>query len=1071
MKSEVRRSFVRLSRRGLGTGFAAGRIVALGAVLLGFAGALWWAGCRVELPHIARTSSFTQVSRPAPQSLLGSYRGLPLIFEANRGQSDPRVKFLARGSGYGLFLTRDEAVLALRKVGRRTSGVGRRESDLSRPAVTVSVVRMQLANANPNPDVSGDEPLPGHSNYLIGNDPAQWRRNVPQFARVRYRQVYAGIDLVYYGRQGQLEYDFEVAPGSDPQQVMLRFQGPEGLQLAANGDLLLINGAGEVRLQAPRVYQQVGEERRPVSGRFVLRGRNQAGFAIGDYDRTKVLIIDPVLVYSTYLGGSGDEACSLINGAPASGCPAIAVDSAGSAYVAGATTSADFPVTSGVIQGTLAGGSDVFVAKFNSAGSALVFATYLGGTGDDSSVGVAVDSGFDVFVAGTTASSDFPTDGTTAAFQPTPKVAGTHAFISELDSAGATLLYSTYLSGSGADIARGLALDVKNKAYVMGTTTSDDYPTTTGAFQTAPKPGTTNQFFMSNIDPTVAGSGGLVCSTYLGGSQPSNGTTDGGAIAVDTNTTPNVYLTGGTTFTDMPVLNAAQGSVAGGEDAFVAKFTPSNASGTQEIYLTYAGGSDGDDIGNGIAVDSGGNAYITGSTTSTNIAAVSGTTPFQADNKGGKDGFVFKLNNPAEGSSVGFTYFSYIGGTADDVGYAIAADTSQGARITGSTDSSDFPTVNAISGTGYIAGTDAFAARIDTTASAHSSSVLGGSGADLGTGIVIDSASATYLAGETASATTNFITQGALNGASDAFVAKVGPSVNLVFDPAPTATPNPDGVGNDVTFTYKIKNNGDLTTGITFTDTLPASGATFKSATSSPGTCNEPTGTPPVVTCSIGALNTGGTATVTIVLIPTLAGPLGNSGVVSVVGSSFQASGSASTVVNDFNVSVAPASATVVAGAPASYTVTVTPVPTFPNSISLSCSSGVPSGATCSFSTNPLPDAEEGPVTSALTINTTIRPIPTSMLHLGPTALYAALLPVAGLALLGVGGRKSRLRRVLGTLLVLGVLGLILFQAACGSSGTTTPQTGGTPAGTYPITVTATSGAATRTTSLTLVVQ
>lgn len=1067
MKQRSSEEHVRLSRRGLGTAFAPGRVLAGGLLLLGMGFALSWlaAGARLERAAGAASTPFLPFSAAGAQQAPRSYRGLPLIFEANLGQSDAQVRFLARGAGYGLFLTENEAVLSMRTGGQRSA------SSTQHSAKSTFVVRMKLANANPAPQLQAGDPLPGKSNYFIGNDSTKWHRAVPQFARVRYEQVYPGIDLVYYGRQGQLEYDFEVAPGADPRAVGLRFQGPEKLTLDKNGDLLLVASSGEVRLRAPRTYQKFGEEERTVPGRFVLRAADEVGFEVGDYDRSRTLVIDPVVSYSTYLGGTADEACSIISGAATAGCPAIAVDAAGSAYIAGATTSTDFPVTTGVVQGTPGGAADVFVTKFNATGSALLFSTYLGGSGDDTSVGIAIDRGFNVVVAGNTDSTNFPTDGTVEAYQAGPPPAGTHAFVSELDSAGATLLYSTYLFGSGTDTAKGIALDVKNKAYVMGSTTSKDFPTTVGAFQTTPKaPNVTNQFFFSKLDPSVAGLSSLAYSTYLGGSTPIAGVTEGGGIAVDTSTTPNVFVTGGTDFSDMPAVNGAQPGKAAGVDAFIAKFTPENASGAQEVYLTYAGGG-GDDIGYGVAVDSGGNAYITGSTTSTDFPTAG--TAFQAANGGSVDAFVSKVNNPTEGTSVAFTYFSYIGGAGDEVGYGIAVDSSQGAHITGSTTSANFPfTANATQQT-FGGVTDAFVARLDTTSTANFATYLGGELSDIGTGIAVDPNS-TYVAGETTSTVfpVKLPYQSAIKGTSDAFVAKLGPSVALTFDPAPTASPSPAGVGNQVTFTYSIKNTGDLTSGITFTDTLPATGTTFVSATSTPGSCGTPTGTPPTVTCSIGALATNGTAKVTIVLTPTVAGPLANSGVVTVQGTAFQAQGSASTTVNDFAVSAAPASVSVTAGASASYTVTITPSPTFPNSISLSCSSGLPAESTCKFSTNPLPNANNGPATSALSIATTIRPI-TGQLGRGSLTFYAMLLPIGGLVVVGVGARggKSRWRRVLGGLLTSIVLTLIVFQAACGSSSNATTPTGGTPAGTYPVTITATSGSATRTTSVTLVVE
>jgi uncharacterized repeat protein (TIGR01451 family) len=1037
-------------------------LVLVGTTVLGFAAKDWPIGGWREKPATF-VSSRTATNSPSQQQV---FANLPLIFESNQGQTDSQVKFLSRGSGYGLFLTANEAVLTLQHSAPSTE----------HSAGQVSVLRMALDGANADAQILGTDPLPGKSNYLMGNDPSKWHRNVPQFAQVHYDNVYPGIDLVYYGNQGRVEYDFKVAPGADPKQIALRFRGSERLELTSTGDLVLATAAGDVRLEAPRVYQEIGEARRPVAGTFTLRDRNRVGFELGAYDRSRALIIDPVLSYSTYLGGSGNEGCTAISGSVKSGCPAIAVDSAGNAYVAGTTTSADFPPSGTPFQATLNAVADIFIAKFNSTGSALIFSTYLGGSGTDTSAGVGADSGFNVIVAGTTNSADFPTNGTNAAFQATALSSGNHVFVSELDSTGSNLIYSTYLSGStGVDNATGLALDVRGRAYLTGTTTSTDFPTTTGAFQTTSK--ATNQFFMSKVDPSLTGSGSLVYSTYIGGSAPASGVTVGGGIAVDTSSTsPSVLLTGGTSFTDMPVLNASQGTNAGGVDAFVAKFIPTNASGTEQIYLTYLGGS-GDDTGNGIAVDAGGSAYVTGSTTSSDLPAA-GTGPYQPAYGGGaSDAFMVKLNNPTSGSSVALTYTTYLGGSGTDVGLAVAVDSLQGARVTGYTDSSNFPTKSSVQAS-LGGGTDAFAARIDTTATTataagHYSTYLGGSGNDRGTGIAVDPQGASYVAGETASS--NFPThnpfQSGLSGSSDAFISKLGATVTLSI--AATATPSPTGVGNAVSFKYTITNNGDLTTGITFSDVLP-SGATFVSASTSPGSCGTPTGTPSTLTCSIGTLNAGAIATVTVNLTPTVAGSLGNSGTVTVLGSTFTATASASATVSDFSISVAPPSVTVPAGTPATYQVTATPTGAFPNSVSLSCSSGLPAATACAFTNNPIPNLNTGAQSRALNINTTARPLPTAGLapgRLSGSPLYAAWLPVCGIALLGLRVGRSRKRLMLTGVLLGGFLALILFQAGCGGSSTTPTPTSGTPAGTYTITVTGTSGTAVRTTTLELVVQ
>ena len=395
-------------------------------------------------------------SVPAPggreaQQVLATYSHLPLIFEPNRGQTDASVRFLARGSGYGLYLTPNQAVLAFQAA-----------TDSQHPAR--AVVSMKLVGAATAVEPAGDLQLPGKSNYFIGNDPAQWHRDIPQFARVRYRKVYPGVDLVYYGNQGHLEYDFEVAPGSDPAQVAMEFQGSRNPKIDATGDLVMAVGGSQVRLQAPRVYQKFGVEERSVAGRFELRGQ-EVGFKLGAYDRSQTLIIDPTLTYSTYLGGSGNEACSVIApitvvgiSAPTPGCPAIAVDAASNAYVAGSTTSTDFPNTAGEYQPALGAGAtaNAFIAKFSPAGS-LLFSTYLGGSGTDYSAGIAVDDGFDVIVAGTTSSGNFPTEGSNAAFQATPLSGGKHVFLSKLDPSGkdAAVFNLSFRPGRGSRFGLG----------------------------------------------------------------------------------------------------------------------------------------------------------------------------------------------------------------------------------------------------------------------------------------------------------------------------------------------------------------------------------------------------------------------------------------------------------------------------------------------------------------------------------------------------------------------------------------------------------------------------------------
>ncbi|HEV8306236.1 MAG TPA: SBBP repeat-containing protein, partial [Methylomirabilota bacterium] len=506
-----------------------GLLAALHALLLpSLVGA--WPGLSPAMssPPSAPDSSASRVG------IVEGYGRLPLAFEANRGQTDPRVDFLARGRGYTLFLTPTEAVLVLKATPGRSRPASPAEGDaVLGPAA--GVVRMKLVGANSSPRVVGLDALPGRVHYFLGNDPTRWRTDIPTYARVRYDEVYPGVSLVYYGRQGQLEYDLVVAPGADPAPIRLAFEGAEGLALEAGGDLVVRTAHGELRLHAPVVYQEVQGTRVPVPARFTLVSEPcpaaechvaplTVGVAVAAYDSRHPLVIDPVLIYSTFLGGSGaDEGFG------------IAVDAAGSAYVTGWTASASFPTTAGALDTTFNGGSaDAFVTKLNSTGSALVYSTYLGGSGEDKSQAIAVDAAGNAYVTGWTDSSDFPT--TAGAFQ-TALGGGRDAFVAKLNPSGSGLVYSTYLGGSGnesnVDFSPGIALDAAGNAYVTGGTSSSNFPTTAGAFQTSL--GGSFDAFVTKLNPTGTA---LVYSTYLGGS----GDDQGHGIQVDAS--GHAYVTG-----------------------------------------------------------------------------------------------------------------------------------------------------------------------------------------------------------------------------------------------------------------------------------------------------------------------------------------------------------------------------------------------------------------------------------------------------------------------------------------------------------------------------------------------
>ncbi len=1074
---------------------------------------------------------------------------LPLFFEPNQGQTAPQVKFVARGAGYGLFLTADEAVLKLQHSALST------QLSVPRPQpVSSSVIHMKLEGANSGARVSGAEPLPGKSNYFIGNDPAKWRQNIPQFARVEYQSVYPGVDLVYYGDQGQLEYDFRVAPAADPNRIALRFTGAS--TRIESGDLILATDEGDVRFHAPRIYQQDGNTQKPIAGSFRQLADNKIGFAIGDYDHSRELVIDPVLNYSTYFGNPGSNGGheSFVN---------LAVDSSGYIYLAGATDSNDFYDRSlypskdnPPFQPNLNGAQNVFIAVINpnppagSGTSQLVYATYLGGSGTDFPAGIAVSTnvdplmtGVDIYVAGTTSSTDFPVSSTTstpaglAPFQSAPVEAGTHGFVSRLNVPTfgnlevSTLRYSTYLSGTNAngdavDSVTGLAIDGNGDAYVTGVTTSTNdqsngFPANPNGFQLKPNSSIENgQFFASKIDTKGNGSGSMIYSTYFGGANFNGSlTVVGGGIAVDPppNSAPNMYITGETNYLPgtsggFPLYNAQQSCLdeAGNHgnctlptpqdpDGFVAKINPNpNGYGANPSYSTYIGGS-GIDAGLAIAVDSTGNAYITGKTMSSDwLSAGSG---FQSElcNKpngtGCTNAFIAKIGN-LTGSYYPLTYFSYLGGSGVDVGEAIEVDTAQAVRVAGKTTSQDLPvtsnTLQACLGgppglqppCPSSSATNAFVALIGTSLAGKGAgdyvTYLGGSGPDEGTGVAIDPVyGATYVAGTTLSP--NFPTQNpyqaTLNGTQQtAFVSKIGASSQLTVAASTTSpAPNPIPAGTQAAFTFEIGNNGpDTASEVVFTGTVPSTGLTGTTAakvTQGTGSCSVQGVT---VTCILPTLTVCTTANCSSAAVEVDVTPA-----ITATAPSITVTGQV-TANNNNGVVAGPITQqddvvdfTVPPPAPSSLTINAGDTATFQVSFCATTSSGAGYNApiTPSQTTSPsivtasTPTFTPTPVTpgntcvaTTLRIPTVARPVTTaSVFRRG--SFYAGWLPIAGLSLVSLGIGAGRKRRRWLAAVVLGVIaGAILLQSGCGSSGTSISTGGGTQAGTYIITITGSAG-------------
>lgn len=568
----------------------------------------------------------------AETRVVESLHSLPLAFERNQGQAPPATDFLARGAGYGVSLSNGNAHIALR-YGKDAP-----------PAA----IDLRLAGTRHNLKPTGRKPLPGSVNYFIGNDPSRWRTDVPTFGRVEYPGVYPGVGLAYYGHQGQLEYDFIVAPGADPSAIRIALEGARSVKIDSEGSLELETGGAPIRFRKPVTYQAIAGTRRPVNSSYKMTGPNQFAFSLGLYDHRYPLVIDPSLIYSTYLGGSGFDYGT-----------AIAVGPSGNAYVTGYTSSMDFP-TDNPEQPFFTGSSAIFVAKLATNGASLVYSTYLGGSEYNYPYAIAVDSSGAAYVTGLTEASDFPVKHALYS----SLNGGEDAFITKFSPTGNSLVYSTYLGGSGADYALGIAVDSSHNAYVAGSTESSDFPVTAGSYQAASSGSCS---FVTKLDS--AGTA-LSWSTYFG----QNCSAQTSAIAVDSQ--QNAYLTGAA-FPGLPVTAGAPQATFGGgsHDAFMAKL---NSTGASLAYCTYLGGSQ-TDSGTSIAVDANGNAYATGLTQSTDLPVTASV--LQTTSGGGYDAFVAELNS----TGTAWQYLTYLGGQRDDYGYGIALDSSGDAFIAGYT--------------------------------------------------------------------------------------------------------------------------------------------------------------------------------------------------------------------------------------------------------------------------------------------------------------------------------------------------------------------------------------------------
>jgi len=739
--------------------------------------------------RLSRRSASTVLRLPIP-----GYGELPILFEPNVGQAPPQFAYVASGTGYQLALSEQGLTVALPAVAAKSSSGGGR----SWPEYP-SLLRIRLIAATTRPVLLPQRQVGSFSNYLIGDNSKRWRTHVPNFAAIQYENVYPGVDWVIYGnRRHVLEYDLKVHAHADPARVTLAVTGAEHLSLNNEGELLIDVRGRILRLLPPVIYQvSTNGIREHIQGWYALTGEHLR-VTVGPYDHRRTLYIDPALAYSTYLGGT---CCDQGR--------AIAVDAEGDTYVAGQTGSSNFPTVDPYQANITGTAGAAFVAKFDPTGTRLLYSTYLGGTEGATIAGIAVDSAGSIYVAGGTASTDFPlVNAYQSQFKGTGQSPG-QGFVTKFTADGSALDYSTYLGGSGANNGvSALAIDSAGDAYVAGSTNSTDFPTTAQAVQGSLR-GQENAF-VTELNPS---GNALVYSTYLGGS----GYDSEGAIAVDAS--GDAYVAGNTTSTDFPLVHPFQSAndetVNGSNNptAFVAKIAPG---GMALDYSSYLGGSGGFDEALGIALDSAGNAYVTGATQAADFPTVG---PYQASNHdaeglGGTSAFVTKINS----TGTALVYSTYLGGSGGgqaikgELGFAIAVDAMGDAYITGSTSSTDFPTINAVQETNNaaaIGATNAFVSELDPAGSKLLfSTYLGGSGSwgpnsnhtptpsgDSASGIAIDSAGGIYIVGTTESSdfptlnayqTTNK-TMTQYGAGQQAFVAKFGVEQKDSQPPAPTS--------------------------------------------------------------------------------------------------------------------------------------------------------------------------------------------------------------------------------------------------------------------------------------------